>query len=228
MTDALPPGQFEIDELPRFGLAKFAERFPDETEASAITIRGENGSSLVTSEELRQLKETEQKSDFHCVTTWSRRGIAWGGYRFSDFYHQIVIRKINIEPNANFVIFRSQDGFRASLPLRDLLGGDVLLATKLDGAPLPVANGAPLRLIAPSHYGYKNAKHVSAIEFWDDERHYRAPAYRFMDHPRARVKYEERGRFVPPKLLRWIYRPLIAYTRGIFARALRDYESLHD
>jgi DMSO/TMAO reductase YedYZ molybdopterin-dependent catalytic subunit len=33
---------------------------------------------------------------------------------------------------------------------------------------LTVAHGAPLRLVAPAHYGYKSAKHLSRIEFWRD------------------------------------------------------------
>lgn len=40
-----------------------------------------------------------------------------------------------------------------SLPIADLLVPAVLLADRLGGEPLSFARGAPLRLVAPAHYG---------------------------------------------------------------------------
>ena len=48
---------------------------------------------------------------------------------------------------------------------------------------------------------------------------YRTSGLRFMDHLRARVAREERGRGAPGWLLRWLYRPLIAPTAARFAKA---------
>ena len=42
-----------------------------------------------------------------------------------------------------------------------------------------------------------------------------------MDHPRGRVAFEERGRWVPPGLLRFFYRLLIPGTIRNFARMRR-------
>ena len=106
--------------------------------------------------------------------------------------------------------------------LEDLLAPDVLIATMLDGEPLSVAHGAPLRLVAPAHYGYKSVKHLSRIEIRTDESRFRPAAFRFMDHPRARVALEERGRGLPGWLLRRLYRPLVAPTAAHFARALKE------
>jgi DMSO/TMAO reductase YedYZ molybdopterin-dependent catalytic subunit len=50
------------------------------------------------------------------------------------------------------------------LLLSDLLAAEVLLADILDGLPLSMEHGAPLRLVAPAHYGYKSVKHLSGIE----------------------------------------------------------------
>jgi len=71
----------------------------------------------------------------------------------------------------------------------EMLEGEVLSRT-VEGRPLTIDNGAPLRLVAPAHYGYKNPKHLSGVEFWLDDRNYRPAAFRFMDHPRARVALE--------------------------------------
>ena len=48
--------------------------------------------------------------------------------------------------------------------LEDALADDVLLADRLDGAPLDAKHGAPVRLVAPAHYGFINVKHLCRIE----------------------------------------------------------------
>jgi DMSO/TMAO reductase YedYZ molybdopterin-dependent catalytic subunit len=220
----LPPGQYELDEFPRFGLSQFANRFPTETSQISLKITGDVEESITVSDELRHLPRVNQMSDFHCVTTWSRRSLRWSGFRFSDFYERIVVPRARPRDDATFVILRCQDGYAASLPLTDLIADSVLFADHLDGEPLPIAHGAPLRLVAPAHYGYKSAKHVYGVEFWQDDRHYRSRAFRFMDHPRARVDLEERGRGFPGWFLRYLYRPLVRPDIWLFRRALDRHE----
>jgi DMSO/TMAO reductase YedYZ molybdopterin-dependent catalytic subunit len=203
----------------RFGLLPFAERFPRDP-AVAIQLRGELRNTVTVAGELRRLSRVEQRSDFHCVTTWSCRALVWGGYRFADFYRDIVMPLAGPSPDARFVVLRAQDGARTSLPLEDLMADDVLLADRLNGEPLPIAHGAPLRLVAPSHYGYKSLKHVDRIDFLTSDAAYRPVGFRFMQHPRARVALEERGQWVPGWLLRLLYRPLIGLTARRFERAL--------
>jgi len=103
--------------------------------------------------------------------------------------------------------------------LEDLLAPDVLLADRLNGQALSIDHGAPWRLIAPAHYAYKSVKHLSSIEFRDPAAGYRVSGPSFMDHPRARVAYEERGRVLPGWLLRHLYRPLIPGTVARFEKA---------
>jgi DMSO/TMAO reductase YedYZ molybdopterin-dependent catalytic subunit len=217
---ALPPGQYEAAEFPRFGLPRFASRFPAQTEEIRIEVVGEVERPVALSEEFGEVRRVDQVSDFHCVTTWSRRSLQWSGFRFVEFYETVVVPRARPHRDAGFVVFRCQDGYRMSLLLADLLAGDVLLADRLNGEWLTIEHGAPLRLIAPAHYGYKNAKHVSCIEFWHDDRKYRSAGFRFMDHPRARVALEERGRGVPGRILRSLYRPLVGPTITRFRRAM--------
>jgi DMSO/TMAO reductase YedYZ molybdopterin-dependent catalytic subunit len=222
MTDkaALPPGQFETASFPRFGLSQFANRFPNEPGTVRLKIKGDVRNPIIVSEQLQALPRVAQVSDFHCVTTWTARSLHWSGVRFADFFHRVIVPEVRPRPEATFVTFRCQDGYAVSLPLMDLMADDVLLADRLNDAPLTLEHGAPLRLVAPAHYGYKNAKHLRAIEFWTDDRAYRPAAFRFMDHPRARVAMEERGRIFPGWVLRYLYRPLIGPTVKRFQRAL--------
>lgn len=220
----LPPGQREIDHFPRFGLSQFAYRFPREPRRIALTVKGDvEAEIVVTGEELRELPRVEQTSDFHCVTTWTKASLRWSGFRFTDFFERIVLPRARPERESTFVILRGQDGAASCLPLPDLLAPSVLLADTLDGEPLSIEHGAPLRLIAPEHYGYKNVKHLAAIGFWRDDRNFRPAAFRFMDHPRARVALEERGRGVAGILLRYLYRPLVGPTIRRFRGALESH-----
>jgi DMSO/TMAO reductase YedYZ molybdopterin-dependent catalytic subunit len=223
-ASGLPPGQFEIEEFPRFGWGKFAFRFPPTTEGVEIAVGGDVGAPLIVRDELGELPRVDQISDLHCVTTWSKCGLRWSGFRFRDFYQAIVEPKAGRQPGADLVVLRSHDGYDESLPLEDLLAPDVLLADRLDGHPLSIAHGAPVRLVAPAHYGYKNVKHVRSIEFWRDAREYRFAGPRFMDHPRARVALEERGRGVPSWVLRKTYPALIPPIRWLFRVALARHE----
>ena len=50
-----------------------------------------------------------------------------------------------------------------------LANAGAFLATRMNGAPLPLDHGFPVRLIAPGWYGCANAKWVDAITFVDDD-----------------------------------------------------------
>ena len=219
---ALPPGQFVYPSFDRFGLGLFAKRFPAKPDTVEFTVGGDVGQPIDVGRQFAELPRVEQTSDFHCVTTWSVLDVRWAGVRFSDFYHRVVVPLAKPRDGATFVVLRGQDGYAVSMQLDDLLADDVLLADTLDGRPLGLDHGAPLRLVAPAHYGYKNAKHIGAIEFWTDRRNYRFPfPYPdLMDHPRGRVALEERARVLPMWLIRPLYRALMPGARKKMRKAL--------
>ena len=205
---SLPPGQHHRSDFPRFGLPRYANRVPNVVGAWTLDLGGDAVVPVPLDHvALQSLPRTDQVSDFHCVTTWTFSGARWSGFRFSDVYEQLVALRLRPGAVIGTVVFRCLDGYRTALPLDDLLAQDVLLADRLAESPSCVTHGAPLRLVAPAHYGYKNAKHLKAIEFWSDPQKYRkAGLGHFMDHPRARVAREERARGVPGWMLRWVYR----------------------
>ena len=139
-----------------------------------------------------------------------------------DFYSMVVSPDAGPNPDATLVALRGQDGARTGMLLEDLLSPNVLIADHLNGEPISVDHGAPLRLVAPDHYGYKSIKHLSQIEFRLRASGYRASGLRAMDHLRARVALEERGRVLPGWLLRYLYRPLIPSTVSRFAKASKS------
>ena len=189
-----------------------------------MKIGGAVANEIAVSDELQQLPRVEQVSDFHCVTTWSCQALKWSGFRFADFFEQVVQPSSAPDGAATLVLLRAQDGYRTTLPLEDLLVADALLADRLNDEPLPIEHGAPLRLVLPAQYGYKNVKHLSRIEFLTPGTPYKAAGFRFMDHPRARVALEERGRGLPGWIYRRLYRPLIRPTVRRFSEAMEEFE----
>lgn len=220
---ALPPGQRVSATFPRFGLTPYAARFPKDPDTIALRVFGLVETETVIGPALSGLPRVERVADFHCVTTWTCRSLQWSGFLFRDCFESLISAEAKPDRNATEVLLRGQDGYRSSLPLADLLADDVLLADRLDGEPLTVEHGAPLRLIAPAHYGYKSVKHLSGLEFMLPGATYRPAAYRWLDHPRARVAREERGQWAPSWLLRYLFRPLIPSTARRFEEAMRQY-----
>ena len=201
----LPPGQFAGQAFIRFGLGRFLNKPVVHNSPVSLDLAGLVAAPrTVGGADLAVLSRITQVSDFHCVTTWSIPGVEWQGVRFADFCAEVA----HPLDGAGTVVFHGRDGYRCALPLADLMADDVLLADTLNGAPLGLAHGGPLRLVAPAHYGYKNVKHLAAIEFRTNRRGYSFPfPYPgLMDHPRGRVALEERARFVPNWLIRPIYK----------------------
>ncbi|WP_199702756.1 molybdopterin-dependent oxidoreductase, partial [Jiangella rhizosphaerae] len=77
----------------------------------------------------------------------------WTGVPIAD-----VLALAKPGPDADAVRSRSQDGWTAGTPLDVLTDGrDALLAVGMNGDPLPLAHGFPVRMIVPGLYGYVSA-----------------------------------------------------------------------
>jgi DMSO/TMAO reductase YedYZ molybdopterin-dependent catalytic subunit len=194
----LPPGQTAIDEFPRFGTHIRVR--PIVPRRYVVRVGGDVATRCeIQLAELADLPRVEQVSDFHCVATWSRLGLRWSGMRFVDVYERLIVPRARPRATAQYVTFRGFDGgFFCMLPIEDALRPNVLLADRLDGEPLTLAHGAPLRVVAPDHYGYKSCKHLAAIDFGRDS----IRGVGLIQHPRGRVAAEERGRVLPGALYR--------------------------
>jgi DMSO/TMAO reductase YedYZ molybdopterin-dependent catalytic subunit len=57
--------------------------------------------------------------------------------------------------------------FARSMSVEDAMAGDVMLAYEVNGEPLPIGNGFPLRLVAPGWYGVAHVKWLQRIEVRD-------------------------------------------------------------
>lgn len=209
----LPPGQ-RTAELERFGLPQFARRHVATPHRPTLTVSGvvRHPTQLDLEDLLDGLPRHEQRSDFHCVTTWSALDLVWSGVRFSDVAQRIseVVRP---HPGASWLMATGLDGFRSCLKLDDALADDVMLATRLDGVALPPVHGSPLRLVAPAQYGYKSVKHLIALEY---RLSYAVGSAGLKEHPRGRVAREERSRLLPGLVWRHIWASALPAVRRCY------------
>jgi DMSO/TMAO reductase YedYZ molybdopterin-dependent catalytic subunit len=116
-----------------------------------------------TYDELRRLPRAEQVSDFHCVTGWSVKNVHWVGVRFRD-----LLAPARPRPNASALTFVSAERpYVDTLTLEQAELADAMLAYEMDGKPLRREHGAPVRVVIPEMYGYKNVKWVERIVVGD-------------------------------------------------------------
>ena len=100
-----------------------------------------------------------------CVEGWSVIG-KWTGVRTAD-----LLADVGPLAEARFAVFNCMDDdgqgnlYFESLNMHQLTHPQTLLAYDLNDAPVPVKNGAPLRLKVPTQLGYKSAKYVRRIKF---------------------------------------------------------------
>jgi len=121
---------------------------------------------------LASFKMHEQITRLVCVEGWS--AIAWwAGLRFDDLlgaYPPMSQAKwVRIESSVNLGPWGNPDPYFVSLDLSTALHPQTLLATHLNGKPLTVEHGAPLRLVAPVKLGLKNIKAITRITYTGDQ-----------------------------------------------------------
>jgi len=120
--------------------------------------------------DLMALPQQNVVCDIHCVTTWSKLDMKWGGVRFRDFLELIRGKCGAIDARAKFVMQHSTGGYTTNTSLEDLIADNVLIAHTYDGAPLEADHGGPVRLVLPKLYFWKSAKWLNGFEFMDENR----------------------------------------------------------
>ncbi|RYY60309.1 MAG: sulfite oxidase-like oxidoreductase [Chitinophagaceae bacterium] len=115
---------------------------------------------LLSWEDLMALPQSEDQSDFHCVTSWSKLNMNWKGVRLLD-----LAAVAQPKDTATHILCHAYDDYTTNLSLEEALKPDVLLVHTYENAPLPKEHGGPLRIITPQLYAWKGAKWIKRIEF---------------------------------------------------------------
>ena len=94
-----------------------------------------------------------------------------------------VLKKAGVTTDADMVLSRSIDGYTASTPLSALTDEnlDAILAVAMNGEPLPLEHGFPVRMVVPGLYGYVSATkwltQLTVTTFADDEAYWTPRGY---------------------------------------------------
>ena len=158
----VPPGQHLTAGFPVLHVG----RMPDTPAADwRLTVTGLVAQRRRLSlDDLRALPAVTDRSDFHCVTAWSRLDNDWTGVRVRD-----VLDLAGAKPTATHAIVAGHPAYTANLDLEELRRDDALVAWAHDGEPLAREHGGPLRLVVPTRYGWKSVKWVTEIRLLDHD-----------------------------------------------------------
>jgi len=142
----------------------------------SLKVSGLVGTPLrLTLADLRAMPKQTQITKHCCIQGWS--GVAeWGG---ASLHH--IVGLCHPLPTARYIVFYAFDNKSTSEPhaqgpgyfygtIRIELAEDpqTILAYEMNGQPLPIVHGAPLRLRVETQLGFTMVKYIRAIEFIED------------------------------------------------------------
>ena len=129
-----------------------------------LEVRGLVDTPLSLSlDNIRKLPQRTQITRHDCVEGWSAIG-EWTGPQLS-----FLLEAAGVRDAARFIVFRCADtlngsDYYESIDMIDAYHPQTIVAHRLNGQPLEVKNGAPLRMRIERQLGYKHAKYLTAIE----------------------------------------------------------------
>jgi methionine sulfoxide reductase catalytic subunit len=128
-------------------------------------------------DDLRAMPKTSQTTMHDCIQGWSYLA-TWSGVPL-----QAVLDHCRLLPQARYLVFRALDDkatsesdpeaggyFYGTLALKFANDPQTILAYEMNGRPLPMEHGAPLRLRVETQLGFKMVKYLRAIEVIADYR----------------------------------------------------------
>jgi hypothetical protein len=129
-------------------------------------VRNAGDTLLLTLDDIKALPKTEIIFDFKCIEGWSQV-THWGGVKFSDFAAKY---NLNAQTQMNYAGLETPDKkYYVGLDMPSMLHPQTILCYEMNGKPLPMNQGYPLRLMTTVKYGIKDLKRIQTI-FFSNER----------------------------------------------------------
>ncbi|WP_263359278.1 molybdopterin-dependent oxidoreductase [Acidicapsa ligni] len=129
---------------------------------------------LLTMADIKRLPHAEMVTEFKCIEGWSEI-VYWGGVRLRDFLAAFPPQKANYEDLRpaeflmnfpEYIAFQTPDGqYYVGIEREVALHPQTFLAYEMNGQPLSLEHGAPLRLVTPLKYGVKQIKQIGRITY---------------------------------------------------------------
>lgn len=110
-----------------------------------------------------------------CVSNEIGGGLA-GNATWTGFPMRDLLDEVGVRPGADMLLSTSADGWTSGTPIAALTDGrDAMLAVGMNGEPLPIEHGYPVRQVVPGLYGYVSA--TKWVVDWEITRFDQASAY---------------------------------------------------
>lgn len=129
-------------------------------------VRKPGDTLFIGMDEIKALPKTDVIFDFKCIEGWSQV-THWAGVKFSDF-----VKKYGLDEQAqmSYVGMETPDQqYYVGIDKKSILHPQTILCYEMNEQPLPLNQGAPLRLIIPVKYGVKHIKRIGTL-FFSNER----------------------------------------------------------
>ena len=112
---------------------------------------------VLTYQDLIDRQRTEAWITLNCVSNRVGGELVgnawWGGVRLAE-----LLEEVGVHDDADAVLQTSEDGWNCGTPLAALTDDrEAMLALAMNGRPLPIDHGFPVRTIVPGLYGYVSA-----------------------------------------------------------------------
>jgi Oxidoreductase molybdopterin binding domain len=123
-------------------------------------------------DEIKALPRVEMTTELKCIEGWSTV-VHWAGARLADLatVTGLSARSGRGEDPGNLLGYVSVEtpdaAYYVGLDMASALHPQTLLCYEMDGEPLIMDHGAPLRLVIPVKYGIKSLKQIGTIRFTD-------------------------------------------------------------
>ncbi len=146
-----------------------------------VSVKGlANGDKELGIDDLVRMASLEERVyRFRCVEAWAMT-VPWTGFSLSEFIKKVepkssakYVRFVTSNDQENFPGVRQQPRYPwpyfEGLTMPEAMNELTMMVTGIYGHPLPMAHGAPIRLIVPWKYGFKSIKSIVEIEFTEEK-----------------------------------------------------------
>ena len=130
-----------------------------------LRVEGLSGQPEFALAEIKNLPKVEMTTELKCIEGWATV-VHWGGARLADFVKAHAPQDMELPGYVGLTT--PNGGYYVGMEMAAALHPQTLLCYEMNGKPLTLEHGAPLRLVTPVKYGIKNLKRIGTMTFTNE------------------------------------------------------------
>jgi DMSO/TMAO reductase YedYZ molybdopterin-dependent catalytic subunit len=168
-AEKMAPASMVAGEKIRQERAGKMPRGVEEAGRSRSTLDPGTPGLLLTMDDLLKLPKHDMVTQFKCIEGWSQI-VHWSGVRLADLITAYPPQRGPDGRLPRYVYMETPNGdYYVGYDMQVCMHPQTLLVTEMGGSALTQFHGAPLRLHAPTKYGYKQIKRIGLIAYTDQQ-----------------------------------------------------------